>query len=147
MDSPADQVPVDLPVDRSATNAADQVTLPVTATEEVLAVDSVVVSPVDLSLPAPVRPSTRTELPSSASESAIYSQVGQGGMREGDETTSERERGLVLTISRCNGENHLARDCLLPRDEAAINASKKCYKCQETGHIARYVAVSLSLSS
>lgn len=85
-------MPVDLPVDRSATNAADQVTLPVTAMEEVLAVDSVVVSPVDLSLPAPVRPSTRTELLSSASESAIYSQVGQGGMREGDETTRECER-------------------------------------------------------
>lgn len=39
--------------------------------------------------------------------------------------------------SRCQGENHLARDCLAPRDEAAILASKKCYKCQETGHIAR----------
>ena len=25
----------------------------------------------------------------------------------------------------------------MPRDEAAILASKKCYKCQETGHIAR----------
>lgn len=35
--------------------------------------------------------------------------------------------------SRCNGENHLARDCLAPRDES----TKKCYKCQEAGHIAR----------
>jgi len=44
---------------------------------------------------------------------------------------------LKLTSSRCNGENHLARDCLLPRDEEAILASKKCYKCQEAGHLAR----------
>jgi hypothetical protein len=36
-----------------------------------------------------------------------------------------------LTISRCNGENHIARDCLAPRDES----TKKCYKCQEVGHI------------
>lgn len=44
-----------------------------------------------------------------------------------------------VRFSRCNGENHLARDCLAPRDEAAALAAKKCYKCQETGHIARSV--------
>jgi len=44
----------------------------------------------------------------------------------------------ILTCSRCNGDNHLARDCLAPRDDSA----KKCYKCSETGHIARYVNVS-----
>lgn len=27
----------------------------------------------------------------------------------------------------------MARDCLAPRDDS----SKKCYKCSETGHIAR----------
>ena len=41
------------------------------------------------------------------------------------------------SCSRCNGENHLARDCLAPKDESAAAAAKKCYKCQELGHIAR----------
>ncbi|ORY25629.1 hypothetical protein BCR39DRAFT_282694 [Naematelia encephala] len=44
--------------------------------------------------------------------------------------------GTPVKCYRCNGENHLARDCLAPRDEATILASKKCYKCQELGHLA-----------
>ena len=54
------------------------------------------------------------------------------GMRVGSE-----DELLTGSSSRCNGENHLARDCLMPRDETAAMANKKCYKCQETGHIAR----------
>ncbi|KAK4686447.1 hypothetical protein P7C73_g3681, partial [Tremellales sp. Uapishka_1] len=45
--------------------------------------------------------------------------------------------GSPVKCYRCNGENHLARDCLAPRDDAAAIAGKKCYKCQELGHLAR----------
>ena len=147
VDSPAHQVLVDLPVDKNATNAVDRVTWLVTATEEAWAVDSEVDSPGVDSLLARVRRSTRMELRSSASESALRSRRGVGRSGKGVCTGIGRRNGtgarrgngerIMTDDSRCNGENHLARDCLLPRDEAAINASKKCYKCQETGHIAR----------
>lgn len=45
--------------------------------------------------------------------------------------------GTPVKCYRCGGENHLARDCLAPRDDAAILANKKCYKCQEAGHLAK----------
>ncbi|TYJ58574.1 hypothetical protein B9479_000784 [Cryptococcus floricola] len=45
--------------------------------------------------------------------------------------------GTPIICHRCKGQNHLAIHCLAPRDEAAILSSKTCYKCQETGHIAR----------
>ncbi|KAF9534894.1 hypothetical protein CPB83DRAFT_866219 [Crepidotus variabilis] len=48
---------------------------------------------------------------------------------------------------RCNGPNHLARDCLAapgstvgdstPTGPANLNKNKTCYKCQQEGHIAR----------
>ena len=74
MDSPADQVPADSLVDRSATSAADQVTSPETVKAERSVVDSEVDSPGDHLLPDPALPSTRTARPSSASELARVAQ-------------------------------------------------------------------------
>jgi len=114
-----DPVLASAPREPSATSADESATLPETAAVEL---DSEVDSEAELSLPDEP-PSTRTALPSSASEWIALA--------------DSRLRRTRLTRSRCNGENHLARDCLLPRDEQAILASKKCYKCQEAGHLAR----------
>lgn len=69
--------------------------------------------------------------------SAFRGRGGFGGAFGGRPRPPVNPDGTPVKCYRCNGENHLARDCLAPRDEAAILASKKCYKCQETGHIAR----------